>query len=131
MDIANFFPDALPDRTLDELQSLTREDISALARIWPAAPAVFLIRPTDRQGNTSLATYRSLDYLWRVGFKFEIVGTTQTRKKAAEPAGVPLPEVAHELGKVEHIAPEQPVFKAEPSRKPAARPAAKKSPKSK
>lgn len=81
MDLAKFDPKNLQHVRLSDLESLTIDDITLLAKTYPHMDGILLIQRKDGTGIKSPATYRSFVSLIRSGHPFRIVGT-----KYGEPA---------------------------------------------
>lgn len=107
MVIEKFNPKNLKNIKGSELELLTIEDISLLAKTYPHMDGVLLVQKKDGTGIKSPATYRSFHSLIKSGHPFKIVGT-----KYGEPVIKPV-EVeakAQDIAKVEYIAPPSSIF---------------------
>jgi hypothetical protein len=109
MDIALFNPANMKNLYASQFVGLTKENIKLLAETYPVmSPDLLIVNDKDRK-VVSVATYKSLYSLLKLGFDFRIIAT-----KFGDPKPTPVSEqiaiVEEELKQESYIEPDQPIF---------------------
>lgn len=85
MDLKKFNPKNLPTASVEDLQSLTIEDIKELASLYPYMNGDLLIKRANGSGVASPATYKSLYFLLKSGHKFVIIDVRNRKSVPTDP----------------------------------------------
>jgi hypothetical protein len=103
MDIQQFNPDNIRERTTEELLSLDRTAITHLATLYPDAQPFLIIKRKGKHQPETRASYRSLLSLYRLGMEYDVVGVAKLILS-------PLRNVLQQPRPIEKLMPEREIF---------------------